>query len=104
MGFVSDAAFQDIGTPADLLQTSLDLAAADGRPDRPRWGRDARVAAVRARHALGAVGRRHASAPARRSTECIVADGVTIPGGRVFTRCAIVRGAAAASSSPSLDR
>ena len=31
MGFVSDASFQDIGTPGDLLRTSLDLAAADGR-------------------------------------------------------------------------
>ena len=58
-GFVSDATFQDIGTPADLL---ADLA-------RPRRRRRARRSPAlgpqrprrpdRARHALGAVGRRH---------------------------------------------
>ena len=90
MGFVSDAAFQDIGTPADLLQTSLDLAAADGRPDRPRWGRNARVdpSARVTRSELwddvtvgaGAV-----------LTECVVADGVEVPAGAVYTRCALVR-------------
>jgi NDP-sugar pyrophosphorylase family protein len=91
-GFVSEATFHDIGTPADLLQTSLDLAAADGRLDRPRWGRHVRVAA---------------SASVTRSvlwddvtvgagavlTECVVADGVAIPPGAVWTRRAIVRGA-----------
>lgn len=91
-GFVSDASFQDIGTPADLLQTSLDLAAADGRPDRPRWGQNVSVAA---------------SASVTRSvlwddvtvgagavlTECVVADGVRVPAGAVWTRCAVVRGA-----------
>jgi NDP-sugar pyrophosphorylase family protein len=91
-GFVSGAAFQDIGTPADLLQTSLDLAAADGRPDRPRWGRNIRIAASASvtRTVLwddvtvgaGAV-----------LTECVVADGVDVPAGAVWTRCAIVRGA-----------
>jgi NDP-sugar pyrophosphorylase family protein len=90
MGFVSDAAFQDIGTPADLLRTSLDLAAADGRPDRPRWGRNARVdpSARVTRSELwddvtvgaGAV-----------LTECVVADGVEVPAGAVYTRCALVR-------------
>ena len=89
-GFVSDAAFQDIGTPADLLQTSLDLAAADGRSGCPRWGRNVHVAA---------------SASVTRSvlwddvtigagavlTECVVADGVRVPDGAVWTRCAIVR-------------
>jgi mannose-1-phosphate guanylyltransferase len=90
-GFVSDAAFQDIGTPADLLQTSLALAAADGRPDCPRRGRNVRIAA---------------SASVTRSvlwddvtvgagavlTECVVADGVRVPDGAVWTRCAIAHG------------
>jgi NDP-sugar pyrophosphorylase family protein len=92
MGFVSDAAFQDIGTPADLLRTSLDLAAADGRPGCPHWGRGVRVAdsAAVTRSALwdnvtvgsGAV-----------LDECIVADGVTIPDGAEYRRCAIVNDA-----------
>jgi mannose-1-phosphate guanylyltransferase len=90
-GFVSHATFQDIGTPADLLQTSLDLAAADGRPDCPRRGRNVRIAA---------------SASVIRSvlwddvtvgagallTECVVADGVRVPDGAVWTRCAIAHG------------
>jgi len=90
-GFVSAAAFHDIGTPADLLRTSLDLAAADGRADHPRWGRNPQIdaGAQVTRSVLwddvtvgaGAV-----------LTECIVADGVRVPAGAVFSRCAIVRG------------
>lgn len=93
MGYVSDASFKDIGTPADLLQTSLELAATDGRRDRPHWGRGSRVAA---------------SATVTRSvlwddvtvgdgavlTECVVADGVTIPAGAIYDRLAIVNGPA----------
>jgi NDP-sugar pyrophosphorylase family protein len=91
MGFVSDASFHDIGTPADLLQTSLDLAARDGRPDRPRWGgdcvvdRSARVTRSvlwdRVRIGAGAV-----------IHECVVADDVTIPAGSNYSRCAIAKG------------
>jgi NDP-sugar pyrophosphorylase family protein len=90
MGFVGDWSFRDIGTPADLLQTSLDLAAADGRPDRPRQGRGVRI---------------HPSARVTRSVlwdavtigadatvdECVVADGVTIPPGASYRRCALAR-------------
>jgi len=90
-GFVCEASFRDIGTPSDLLRTSLDLAAADGRPDRPRWGRDVRVdpgASVtrsvvwdRVRIGAGAVVR-----------ECVLADGVEIPSGAAYEGCAIVSG------------
>jgi NDP-sugar pyrophosphorylase family protein len=90
-GFVSDAAFQDIGTPADLLQTSLDFAAADGRPDRPRWGRNPHVAAT-ARVTRSVLWDDVTVAPGASLTECVVADGVHIPENAVFTRCAIVRG------------
>lgn len=90
-GFVCDSVFRDIGTPADLLATSLELAELDGRRDRPRWGRNVAVAA---------------SARVRRSVlwddvaieanaaidECVIADGVRIPAGASFTRCAIARG------------
>jgi mannose-1-phosphate guanylyltransferase/phosphomannomutase len=90
-GFVSNAAFHDIGTPADLLQTSLDLAAADGRIDQPRWGRGVHVdASARVTRSVlwddVTVGRGAAL------SECVVADGVHIPDGAVMTRCAIVRG------------
>ena len=91
-GFVSDAAFHDIGTPADLLQTSLDLAAADGRDGAPRWGRNPQVdpSARVIRSVLWDDVIVGADAVI---TECVVADGVEIPAGTVLTRCAIVRGA-----------
>jgi len=90
-GFVSDARFQDIGTPADLLQTSLDLAAADGRVDRPRWGRRVHVAAT-ARVTRSVLWDDVTVGAGAVITECVVADGVRIPDGAVMTRCAIVRG------------
>lgn len=90
-GFVSDAAFQDIGTPADLLQTSLDLAAADGRADCPRWGRNPRVAAT-ARVTRSVLWDDVTVGAGASLTECVVADGVHIPENAVFTRCAIVQG------------
>jgi NDP-sugar pyrophosphorylase family protein len=90
MGFVSDAAFQDIGTPADLLQTSLDLAERDGRPGQPRWGRRVRLAptATVSRSELWddvTIGERAVL------EECVVADGVTIADGKEYRRCAIAR-------------
>src|SRR5260221_9514421 len=90
-GFVSDAGFRDIGTPADLLQTSLDLAAADGRVDRPRWGRRVRLAPG-ARVTRSVLWDDVTVGAGAVLTECVVADGVHIPDGAVMTRCAIVRG------------
>ena len=88
MGFVSDAAFHDIGTPGDLLQTSLQLAERDGRPGQPRWGRNVTVApsAAVSRSVLWddvTVGE------GARIEECVLADGVSIPDGAAYTRCAI---------------
>jgi NDP-sugar pyrophosphorylase family protein len=91
MGFVSDAAFQDIGTPADLLQTSLDLAEADGRRDRPRWGRNVRVAAS-ARVTRSVLWDDVTVGEGAVVTECVVADGVRVPAGAAYTRSALVRG------------
>jgi NDP-sugar pyrophosphorylase family protein len=90
-GFVCEARFRDIGTPADLLRTSLDLAAADGRPDHPRWGRDVLVdsSARVTRSALWDHIRVGAGAVI---SECVLADGVEIPPGATYERCAIVRG------------
>jgi NDP-sugar pyrophosphorylase family protein len=91
-GFVSEAAFHDIGTPADLLRTSLDLAAADGRVDRPRWGRNPQVAAT-ARITRSVLWDDVTVGAGAVLTECIVTDGVHVPDGAAFSRCAIVRGA-----------
>lgn len=89
VGYTGDWTFHDIGTPADLLATSLALADADGRPDCPRWGRHPRVdpSAQVTRSVLwddvsvGAGARIH---------ECILADGVVIPAGARYERRAIV--------------
>jgi NDP-sugar pyrophosphorylase family protein len=99
MGFVSQAAFHDIGTPADLLQTSLDLAAADGRVDRPRWGRNVRVAGT-ARVTRSELWDDVTVGAEAVLTECLVADGVDVPEGAVYTRCAIVRGETALIVTP----
>jgi mannose-1-phosphate guanylyltransferase len=90
-GFVSDATFQDIGTPADLLQTSLDLAAADGRTDAPRWGRNVHVDPT-ARVTRSELWDDVTIGAGAVLTECIVADGVHLPDGAVFSRCAIAQG------------
>jgi NDP-sugar pyrophosphorylase family protein len=91
MGYVSAATFCDIGTPADLLQTSLDLAAADGRPDAPWWGRNSQVDPS-ARVARSVLWDDVTIGAGVTLTECIVADGVAIPDHASYTRCAIVRG------------
>jgi NDP-sugar pyrophosphorylase family protein len=92
MGFVSDAAFQDIGTPADLLQTSLDLAARDGRPDRPRWGQRVHVASS-ARVSRSVLWDDVTIGEGVRLDECVVADGVAIADGAEYRRCAIAQDA-----------
>jgi len=90
-GFPDDWSFQDIGTPADLLETSLALAAADGRPDRPRWGRDVCVdpSARVERSVLWDGVTIGADADV---AECVVADGVVVPAGGRFRRTALVNG------------
>jgi mannose-1-phosphate guanylyltransferase / phosphomannomutase len=91
MGFVSDATFHDIGTPADLLQTSLDLAAADGRPGMPRHGRDVQIDPS-ARVERSVLWDRVRVGAGAALTECVVGDNVSIPAGARYTRCAIVNG------------
>jgi NDP-sugar pyrophosphorylase family protein len=87
-GFVCNATFRDIGTPADLLRTSLDLAAADGRPDRPRWGRH--VSVDPGAHVTRSVLWDDVTVGAGATiTECVLADGVTIPPGARYDRSAI---------------
>lgn len=86
--FVCAASFRDIGTPADYLETSLQLAELEGNH---------MVSACRTRV--------HETARIRRSavwddvmigrgaelTECIVCDGVRVPAGAAHYRVAIVR-------------
>jgi len=88
--FISAASFHDIGTPADCLHTTLELAEIEG----------ARLVGARCVVDESALIERSALwddvtvEAGARLTECIVADGVTIPAGAVFDRRAIVSGAA----------
>jgi NDP-sugar pyrophosphorylase family protein len=88
-GFVSNASFHDIGTPADLLATSLDLAAADGRPGAPRPGARVRVDPS-ARVERCVLWDDVTVEPGASLRDCIVADGVTIAAGETFERQSIV--------------
>ncbi|HVL67338.1 MAG TPA: NDP-sugar synthase [Vicinamibacterales bacterium] len=84
--FISDAAFHDIGTPGDCLRTSLHYASVEG----------SRLVAPSARIAPDATVERTAVwddvtiGAGARLVECIVGDGVHIPGGASFERAAIV--------------
>jgi mannose-1-phosphate guanylyltransferase len=83
---VCSAAFADIGTPADYLETSIGLAAEEG--DR-LVSSSARIerSAVLARTAVWddvAIGA-HAQLE-----ECIVCDGASVPGHARYRRCALV--------------
>jgi mannose-1-phosphate guanylyltransferase len=84
--FVSDAEFRDIGTPADCLRTSLELAAIEG--DRLVAG-SSRVDAT-ATVERSALWDDVAVGAGARLVECVVGDGSEIPAGASFERCAIV--------------
>jgi NDP-sugar pyrophosphorylase family protein len=85
--FVCNALFQDIGTPADYLRTSVRLAHEEG--DRLVAGRHVQVpasAVVRGTAVWDDV------VIGARSTllDCVVADGARIPDDAHYERCAIV--------------
>ena len=95
--FISNASFHDIGTPADYLDTSVELAALEG--DRLASGRRLCIddSATVMHSALWDDVRIGAAAEI---IECIVCDGVEIPAGARYRRCAIVP---AGLRSPQVD-
>ena len=85
-GYVSEASFQDIGTPADCLETSLALTRTEGDHLVSRRATVADSAHIE-RSALWddvVVGND------ARLADCIVADGARIPEGMKLERCAVV--------------
>ena len=87
LGYVVDAPFSDIGTPADYLQTSLRLAGAEG--DRLVGNRGISVdpTATVERSAVWddvTIGKNCTL------EECIVCDGVHVPAGSSYRRTALV--------------
>jgi mannose-1-phosphate guanylyltransferase len=85
--YVSEALFRDIGTPADCLATSLELAAIEG--DRLASGRHVRIDPT-ARVERTALWDDVAVGPDADLRECVVADGAIVPAGARYARCAIV--------------
>ena len=87
--FISTASFRDIGTASDYLKTSAELAAIEG--NRMTSGARTRIdpSASVVRTALWDDVTIGAGAEL---VDCVVADGVTIPDGARYHRCAIVRG------------
>jgi len=91
--YISQASFLDIGTPRDCLDTSLRLAHEEGtRFTGARSRVDSSAVLVRTMLwddvTVGA---------GAHLQDCIVADGVRVPAGARYERCAIV---AAATNSP----
>lgn len=85
--FTCAASFRDIGTPADYLRTSVELAADEG--DRMQSG--ARVTCARsARLVRTAVWDDVVIGDRAELVDCVVCDGARIPGGASYERCAIV--------------
>ena len=80
----SDAAFHDIGKPADYLAASLAVARADGLA-APAPGARCRIDPG-ARLSRTAVWDDVAIAAGCRLSDCIVSDGVRLPAGSVFER------------------
>ena len=85
--FICGASFRDIGTPADYLDTSIHLTNTEG--DRMQEGRAAKIDPT-ASIVRSAVWDDVTVGAAAALTECIVCDGVQIPAGARYQRCAIV--------------
>jgi mannose-1-phosphate guanylyltransferase len=84
--YVSNASFQDIGTPADYLDTSIAMAETEGeRLAGPR------TAIADSAHVVRTVMWDDVSVgEGARMTDCVLGDRVRIPAGANFDRCAIV--------------
>ena len=85
--FISDASFQDIGTPGDYLDTSIRLTALEG--DRLTDGQRTEIerTASLIRTAIWDDVRIGAGAEL---VDCVVCDGAAIPSGARYHRCAIL--------------
>ena len=88
-GFVCDASFRDIGTAADYLETSAQLAAIEG--DRMATGQRLRIDDT-ASVVRSAVWDDVTIGTGAELIDCVVCDGAHIPAGARYRRCAIVPG------------
>lgn len=99
--FRCGASFRDIGTPADYLATSAELAGIEG--DRMACGARVRIDDS-ARVLRTAVWDDVTIGPGAVLEDCILGDGAQVPGGARYTRCAIVpAGTRAAAADERID-
>jgi len=84
--YASDALFQDIGTPADCLATSLALVGEEGNH---LVSPEARIASTAVLERTAVWDDVEIGAGAH-LVECIVADGTRIPEGMALQRCAVI--------------
>jgi NDP-sugar pyrophosphorylase family protein len=89
-GAVSDAAFYDVGTPADYWRTSLAFAAAEGAATVSA-GRNARIEPS-ARVDQSILWDDVEVGAGVQLDECVVTDGVQVPAGASHRRAILVRG------------
>jgi mannose-1-phosphate guanylyltransferase len=94
-GFVCDASFRDIGTPADYLETSLYLAGLEGNRLATGSRLEIHPTASVVRTAIWDDVKIGAGAEL---TECIVCDGAKVPAGVRYQRCAILPAATCATT------
>ena len=89
-GFVSDAAFYDVGTPGDYWRASLAIAAMEGT-DGSSAGAGTRLdASAHVRQSI--LWDDVQVEPGAQLDECIVTDGVHVPAGASYRRAILVRG------------
>ncbi len=99
--FMCAASFRDIGTPADYLATSAELAGIEG--DRMACGARVRIDDS-ARVLRTAVWDDVTIGSGAVLEDCILGDGAQVPGGARYTRCAIVpAGTRAAAADERID-
>ncbi len=85
--YTCEASFRDIGTPADYLRTSVELAMAEG----DSMARGARVAcAPTARLVRTALWDDVTVGESVELVDCIVCDGARVPDGAHYERCAVL--------------
>ena len=89
-GVVSEAAFHDVGTPADYWRTSLAFATAEGQPVCPP-GRGSRIGAS-ARVTQSILWDDVEVGPNVQLDGCIVTDRVVVPAGATYQRAILIRG------------
>lgn len=97
----SEASFHDIGTPRDYVETSFELAAAEGVETLPGGAENEIAASARVTRSI--LWNRVRVGPGAVVDGCVLLDDVSIPAGMELSRCVVLR-AAACDDRPGVRR